>query len=176
MKKILVIALTLLLVTGCGTSKEEKEKMLYESLEKAYVSAYTAESVGLAVYPDQTLEIDGKIWYLVAIDKYGNIENLLSYAEEVYDKDIATKLNNEIKENYKQLDTDLYTLSNSGCDLGYIISSDRNLQEDIKNDIKIKKIKMNKIIFEYKGDEYTAKKDGDHYVFDKQIFTCPTED
>ncbi len=176
MKKILIIALTLLLVTGCGTSKEEKEKMLFNSLEKAYVSAYTAEGSGLAVYPNEKKEIDGKEWYLVAINKYNNIEKLLSFSKEVYDDKIANKLNTKINAKYKQIDTDLYTLSEGECDLGYVISGTVNLQDELKKDIKVKKVKMNKIIFEYKGEEYTAKKEDDHYVFDKQIFTCPKED
>ena len=56
------------------------------------------------------------------------------------------------------------------------LSGTVNLQDELKKDIKVKKVKMNKIIFEYKGEEYTAKKEDDHYVFDKQIFTCPKED
>lgn len=186
MKKFLVIALTLILVTGCGVSKEEKEKMLYNSLEKAYVAVYSAEGVGLAVYPNEKKEIDGKSYYLVAINKYNNIEKLMSFSKEVYDDKIADSLNEKIKAKYWQDGEDLYTLSNGGCNLDYVISGDSNnsengdkkatLQDDIKQDIKIKKIKSSKIIFEYKGEEYTATMEDDHYVFDKQIFTCPKED
>jgi len=175
MKKFLIVALTILLVTGCGTSKEEKEKMLFNSLEKAYISVYTADGVGLAVYPNETQEVDGETWYLVAVNKYSNIEKLLANSKEVYTDSIANDLNEKIKARYRQFDTDLYTPSTGGCPLDYIVSSDGDLQKDIKENVEIKKVKMNKIIFEYKGEEYTAKKEDDHYVFDKRIFTCIEE-
>lgn len=176
MKKFLVIALTLILVTGCGVSKEEKEKMFFNSLEKAYVAVYAADGVGLAVYPEEKKEIDGKEFYLVAINKYSNISKLLSFSKEVYDDKIANDLNDKINAKYKQVDEDLYTLSNGGCNLDYVISGDTNLQDELKEDVKIKKVKSSKIVFEYKGTEYTAEKEDDHYVFDKKIFTCPKED
>ena len=176
MKKFLVIALTLILVTGCGVSKEEKEKMLFNSLEKAYVSVLTADGTGLPVNPNEKKEIDGSQYYLVGISQYNSLEILLSFSKEVYDDKIATDLNKKINAKYKQAGEDLYTTATGGCNLDYLVSGDTNLQDDIKKDIKIKKIKSSKIIFEYKGTEYTAKLEDDHYVFDNQIFTCPKEE
>ena len=96
MKKILLILATLLLVTGCGMSDKEKEDMLYNSLEKAYISVFAGKGVGLAVYPEEKLEIDGKIWYQVAINEYKSLSKLTSLADDVYTEKIADKINKEI--------------------------------------------------------------------------------
>lgn len=174
MKKLIVIACTLLFLTGCGMSEEEKEKMFYDSLEKAYTAVYTTDGAGLAVYGDQTLEIDGKNWYLVAISKYDRISKVEDLTN-VYEKDIANDIKKKINEKYKESDTALYSISEGGCQLGYDL--DDNLQDNLRNDVKIKKYGfMDKIVFEYNGKEYTAKKSKDNYVFDSKIFECPSQD
>ena len=172
MKKILLILATLLLVTGCGMSDKEKEDMLYNSLEKAYISVFAGKGVGLAVYPEEKLEIDGKIWYQVAINEYKSLSKLTSLADDVYTEKIADKINKEINKKYKETDTELYTISEGGCTLNADYQYGKDLKDKIKQDVKIKKIKMSKIIFEYKGKEYEAKKSKDNYIFDKQIFEC----
>ena len=50
MKKILLVLITLLFVSGCGLTDEEKEDKLYESIEKAYLAAYATEGAGFAVF------------------------------------------------------------------------------------------------------------------------------
>lgn len=170
MKKIIIIGLTLLLLTGCGMSDEEKEKMLYDSLDKAYTAVYLTDGVGLAVYPDEIMQIDNKDWYQVAISKYNKVAKLTSLADDVYTEDIAKKMNKVIKSKYTETDKGLYTTSEGGCLLPYQL--DETAKDSIKKDVKIKKIKMNKIIFEYQGKEYEAKKSGDNYKFDKKIFKC----
>ena len=57
MKKVLLVVLSLVLLSGCGMSKEEKEELFYKSIEKAYVSVYASESAGLAVLPEEFVEI-----------------------------------------------------------------------------------------------------------------------
>lgn len=177
MKKIFLVAITLMFLTGCGMSDEEKENMLYKSLEKAYISVYSSEGVGLAVYPEETVKIDEKDWYLVALSKYKKVEDLTSLADDVYSDKIAKDLNKIISKRYKESDTGLYSTGESGCTLPYQLVTDGedSTIENIKKDVKIKKIKMSKITFEYKGKEYEAKKSKDNYVFDDKIFSCVTE-
>ena len=175
MKKLILIMFTLLFLTGCGMSKEEKEKMLYDSLEKAFVTVYSAEGLGLAVYGEKTLEIDGEIWYQVAISKYNKLSTLETLADDVYESKIAKELKNTLNTKYKETDTELYFISKGGCKLDYNL--DDNLVENLKKDIKIKKYGfMDKVVFEYKGKEYTAKKSKDNYVFDSKIFECPSQE
>lgn len=180
MKKIFIVAITLLFLTGCGMTDEEKENMLYKSLEKAYTAVYASEGVGLAVYPEETVKIDEKDWYLVAISGYKKVEDLTSLADAVYTDEISKDINKIINEKYKESDTGLYTTSEGGCTLPYqigeTIDNDNKIStiDSIKKDVKIKKIKMNKIVFEYKGKEYEGKKSKDNYVFDDKIFYCET--
>lgn len=170
MKKIFIVSLTLLLITGCGMSKEEKEDLLYKSLEKAYKAAYVTEGVGLAVYQDQTMTIDNTTWYKVSVSEFNSLSKLTNLATDVYPEKIAEDINKVIEEKYFQTDTELYSVGKGGCGLGFEL--DEELINNIKNDTKIKKIGMSKIIFEYKGEEYTAKKSKDNYKFDKKIFKC----
>ena len=108
---------------------------------------------------------------MVGSTEYNNIEKLFSLADEVYNSDIAKNLNKKIDERYKQVGEDLYTPSEGGCiSFEYMLTED--LLENIKKDIKIKKIGSSKITFEYKGKEYVAKKQDDHYTFNDQIYTC----
>lgn len=174
MKKIIIIAITLLFLTGCGMSDEEKENMLYKSLEKAYTAVYASEGVGLAVYPNETVKIDEKDWYLVAISGYTKVSDLTSLADDVYTEKISKKINKLINEKYKESDTGLYTTSEGGCTLPYQIDKEgeNSTIDNIKKDVKIKKYKMNKIVFEYKGKEYVGSKSKDNYVFDEKIFAC----
>lgn len=176
MKKFLIISVSLLILAGCSNATdEEKEKMLYDSLEKAYIAVYSSEGVGLAVYPDKTLMIDEKTWYQVGISEYEKVSQLTDLADEVYTEKIAKKINKAIKNKYRETTQGLYTLSEGGCALKYLY--DENIRENIKNDVKINKIGGSKIKFEYNGKEYEAKlTDDTHYVFDKQIFECPKED
>lgn len=181
MKKLIIIACTLLFLTGCGMSKEEKEKMFYESLEKAYSAIYTSDGVGLPVYPNETLEIDGKNWYLVAVSKYDKVSKLENLTDEVFESKISNDIKKTINEKYKESDTGLYSISEGGCKLlnneEPDFDLDENLQEKLKEVVKIKKYGfMNKIVFEYNGKEYTAKKSKDNYVFDSKIFECQNQE
>ena len=150
--------------------------MFYDSLEKAYTAIYATEGAGLAVYGDQTLEVDGKNWYLVAISKYDRISKVEDLTS-VYEKDIANDIKKLINEKYKESDTALYSISEGGCQLKLEYNLDDDLQSNLKNDIKIKKYGfMDKIVFEYDGKEYTAKKSKDNYVFDSKIFECSNQE
>lgn len=180
MKKLIIITCALLFLTGCGMSEKEKEKMFYDSLEKAYTSIYTTEGVGLAVYPNEILEIDGKNWYLVAISKFDKISKIETLADEVFEKKIADDIKKKVNEKYKESDTGLYSLSEGGCrllDRDSDFDINETLQENLKEIIKIKEYGfMNKIVFEYNGKEYTAKKSKDNYVFDSKIFECQNQE
>ncbi len=173
MKKIIIIGLTLLLLTGCGATDKEKEDMFYKSLEKAYTSIYASEGVGLAVYDKETIKIDGEDWYQVASSDYKKLTDLTSLASDVYSSKIAKEINDTINKKYKEADNGIYTLSEGGCPLKYQLGGG-TLSEDIKKDVKISKISGSKIVFEYDGKEYEAKKSKDNYVFDDKIFTCIT--
>jgi hypothetical protein len=172
MKKIILVLATMLLLTGCGASDEEKEKMLYDSLEKAYMAIYTTDGVGLAVHGEETISIDEKLWYKVAMSDYQSLEKLTNLADTVFTEDVAKKINKDIKNKYREVDNELYTISEGGCILPFQDNIDTTLKDDIKKAVKIKKISMNKITFEYDKKEYVAEKDDDHYVFDKKMFKC----
>jgi len=172
MKKFLLVLMALVLVTGCGKKDEEKEAMLYNSLESAYRAIYASDGVGLAVLGDEKISIDEKTWYLVASSEYKTVDKLTSLADNVYTKELAKEINDKIKSKYREVDTELYTLSEGGCKLPYQDQIDTTLREDIKKDIKIKKIKSKTITFEFQGKEYEAELNDDHYVFNKKIFTC----
>ena len=174
MKKVLIILMCSLLLVGCGKNDEKKE-MLYKSLEKAYISIYSSDGVGLAVYDKEVVTVDDKNWYMVAITDYSKLGNLISLANNVYEEKLADQINTKINQKYKEIDGQLYTTGEGGeCALEYKL--DENLRENIKNDIKITKIGINKIKFEYKDKEYTAKKSGKYYKFDEKVFECPKED
>lgn len=170
MKKIIIISFVLLIITGCGMSKEEKQDLLYNSLEKAYKSKYIADGVGLAVYQDNTMTIDGVTWFKVANSEYDSLSKLTSLANDVYPDKIAEEMNKIIEEKYFQTDTELYAIGKGGCSLDYEL--DEKLLDNIKRDVKIKKVGMTKIKFEYKGKEYTAKKSKNNYIFEEKIFEC----
>lgn len=173
MKKLIIIMCAMFLLTGCGVSNEEKENMFYNSLETAYKASYVTDGIGLAVRGSDSMEIDGKMWYLVEENDYDNVSKLEELAE-VYGSKIKDEIKNSIKSNYRDVNDEMYALSEGGCDLGYML--DDKLQENLKKDVKIKKYGfMNKITFEYKGKEYTAKKDGDKYIFSEKIFVCENQ-
>ena len=88
MKKIILICCILLVLSGCGKVDEDKEKMFYDSLEKAYITIYSSDGVGLPVYSDEKTEINGKTWYLVASSKYNSLSTLVEYAESVYTEEV----------------------------------------------------------------------------------------
>lgn len=169
MKKILIIALSLLLLTGC-TSDEEKENMLYTALEKAYIVQYSIEGPGLPVYDQEKTTVDGKDYYMVALSDYTKISRLLSLAEDAFTTDLSKEVSKTINEKYMDIDNELYTISEGGCVMPYLI--DKELQDNLKKNIKIKKVKMNSIVFEYEGKEYTAKEQDDKYVLSDKVFVC----
>jgi len=170
MKKILVGIITVILLTGCGMKDDEKEKLLYDSLEKAFTTIYINEGIGLGVYDTEKIEIENEIWYQVAISKYDSYSKITSLANEIYSEELAEEINLKTEKRYKEVDGTLYTKAEGGCPLKYQL--DDKLRKNIKKDIKIKKIKMSKIIFELNGKEYTAKKNKDTYVFEEKIFEC----
>lgn len=170
MKKILIICCSLLLLTGCGKSNDEKENIFYDSLEKAYVSMYATYGVGLAVYPDDLKEIDGNTWYLVAVSKYNSMSKLVDTIESVYSEDISDELENIVGKKYKEIDGDLYTLSISGCTFKYQITDD--LKDNLKNEIKNIKFSNNTVKFTYNDKEYKGKLVDNNYKFTEKIFGC----
>lgn len=169
-KKLLICLFTVLLLSGCGMKDKEKENLFYDSLEKAFTSIYINEGIGLAVYDTEKLELDGESWYQVAISKYDSFSKIKSLADQVYTEELAEELNLLTEKKYKEIDGLLYTKAEGGCALNYQLDDD--LKKNIKNDIKIKKIKMTKIVFELDGKEYTAKKQKDSYIFDEKLFKC----
>lgn len=169
MKKIVIIILMGLILTGC-TNKDEKKEMFYNSLGDAYKSVYITDGMGLPVLADENITLDGKVWYKVSSTKYNLIETIENMFNNVFTEEVNKELKTTLHEKYKEVDSVLYTLSTGGCMFNYQI--DETLKEGLKKDVKIKKIKSSKIIFEYKGKEYTAKKDKDNYTFSEKIFVC----
>ena len=88
----------------------------------------------------------------------------------VFDEKIGSELKNTLSKKYKEVDAVLYTTSTGGCLLDYQI--DDTLVSNLKKNVKITKIKGNKVKFEYKKKKYTAKKDGNFYIFDSKVFEC----
>lgn len=169
MKKIVVIILMGLLLTGCS-DKDEKKDMFYASLADAYTSVYITDGMGLPVLADESITLEGKTWYKVSSTKYTLIETIESMFNKVFTEEVSKELKTTLHEKYKEVDSTLYTLSNGGCMFDYQI--DDTLDKGLREDVKVKKIKSNKVVFEYKGKEYTAKKDNDNYVFSEKIFVC----
>lgn len=170
MKKIFMILIMTFFVTGCGASKEELTNIFYDSIEKAYVGVYTTDGVGLPVLESEQITVDGKTWYKVASTKYTVMETLENAIDSVYSDSLAKGLKETLHQKYKEVDASLYTLSNGGCMLDYQLTD--VLKENLKKDVKIKKITNSKAVFTYKNKEYTAKKDKDNYTFDKKVFEC----
>lgn len=170
LKKIIIILTSLILLTGCGISNEEKEQMLYDSLVKAFKSVYISEGLGLAVYDSETIELDDETWYKVAISEYDSLDKIKKLSNDVYKKEVQEELDKKTDKRYKEIENILYTKSEGNCSLDFYY--DDELKTNIENKIKIKKIKMNKIVFEYNKKEYTAKKKKDNYVFSDKIFKC----
>lgn len=174
MKKILlIVCCSLILLTGCGKSKGEKESIFYNSLEKAYVSMYSTEGAGLAVYADDKVELDNNLWYLVAVSKYNTMSKLVNTVESVYDEKLAEDIEVVIGKKYKEIDDKLYTLSTSGCAFKYQLTED--LQDNLKSEIKNVKISGSSVKFTYNGKTYKGKLDGDNYKFSDKIFDCSEE-
>lgn len=169
MKKIIVIILMGLILAGC-TNKDEKKEMFYTSLADAYRSVYITDGMGLPVLADEKITLDGKVWYKVSSTKYNLIETIEKMFNNVYTEDVNKELKTTLHEKYKEVDSTLYTLSNGGCMFDYQI--DDTLYNNLKKDVKIKKINSSKIEFEYKGKKYTASKDKDNYMFSEKIFVC----
>ncbi len=173
MKKVLLVVLSLVLLSGCGMSKEEKEELFYKSIEKAYVSVYASESAGLAVLPEEFVEIDGTKWYKVGKSDYDRLEKLTDAVNDVYEGDVRKELLDRIDLEYREIDDALYTVSDGGCPLPYQLIE--TLPENLKDSVKIKDAGLfGKITFEYDGKEHTAKlndnKDG--YIFSDKVFVC----
>lgn len=173
MKKIIIIALTTLLLIGCSKNNNENETKLFNSLERAYVSVYATDGVGLAVYGDEKTELNGKTWYLVATSKYNSMSKLSELVESVYNEDLVQSIEKNMTEKYKEIDGKLYTTSMSGCLLKYQLTD--SLQEEIKKDIKDIKYRGKKVTFKINNKKFTGKLDGDYYKFDEKIFGCEIE-
>lgn len=170
MKKILLVLITLLFVSGCGLTDEEKEDKLYESIEKAYLAAYATEGAGFAVFENETENVNGETWYKVAISDYNSIKKIKALANDVYVDDVATEINNKVDKKYKEVKGNLYTPSNTNCKLLY--SYNDKLLGNIKNDVEITEMKSKKITFKLKDKEYNAKLKGDYYIFEEKLFEC----
>lgn len=174
MKKIILICCILLVLSGCGKVDEDKEKMFYDSLEKAYITIYSSDGVGLPVYSDEKTEINGKTWYLVASSKYNSLSTLVEYAESVYTEEVYDDIEKVISSKYKEISGELYTTSSGGCLLDYELTDE--LSNELKKNFKVKSTSGNKVVFSYNNKEYTAKKKDNYYVFSEKIFECPKED
>ena len=170
MKKIIIGMIALILVTGCGKNDVEKEEKFYNSLESSYVSIYATDGVGLAVYDQESTEINGVTWYKVANSKYNKMSTLVNMTENVYTEDVYTKIEDEIGKKYKEIDGEFYTTSSGGCTLKYQLTEE--LSDILKKDIKDLKISGSKATFKYDGKEYKAKLVGDYYQFSEKIFKC----
>ena len=169
MKKIVIIILMGLILTGC-TNKDEKKEMFYNSLGDAYKSVYITDGMGLPVLADENITLDGKVWYKVSSTKYNLIETIENMFNNVFTEEVNKELKTTLHEKYKEVDSVLYTLSTGGCMFDYQI--DDTLMNNLKKDVTISKIKGKKITFKYKDKEYTAKKSDDVYVFGDKVFEC----
>lgn len=170
MKKILLVLITLLFVSGCGLTDEEKEDALYNSIEKAYLSAYATETAGFAVYENEKETVNGETWFKVAISDYNTLDKIKALAKDVYTKEIATEINEKVDQKYKEVKGVLYTPSKGNCQLAY--SYNDKLLDKIKKDVEITEMKSKKITFKLKDKEYNAKLKGDYYVFEEKLFGC----
>lgn len=170
MKKIIIVILSLVLLTGCGTTDEEKTTMFYNSLEKAYASIYITEGVGLPVYEDSKVTLKDVNWYKTANSTYNSYEKIEDTINSVFTGKLNEELNKVLARKYREIDAELYTTGTGGCILDYQI--DDTLMDNLKKDVTISKIKGKKITFKYKDKEYTAKKSDNVYVFGDKVFEC----
>lgn len=173
MKKLLVVILSILIITGCGKSEEEKEKIFYESLSDAYSVIYITEGFGLPVTEKDKITLEKTNWFKVANSKYTSIEKIENMIENTYTNSISKELKEKLLSNYKEIDTKLYTTGKGGCDLGYQMNEE--LISKLKQNVNIVKIKGKKVKFEFNNKEYTAKLNDGHYKFEEKIFECKAQ-
>lgn len=174
MKKILLVFITLLFISGCGLTDEEKEDKLFESLERAYLAAYATEGAGFGVFEKETETVNGETWYKVANSDYNSLDKIKELANDVYVDEVATKINKKVDQKYKEVNGTLYTPSNTNCKLPY--SYNERLLENLKKDVEITEMKSKKLTFKLKDKEYNAKLKGDYYVFEEKLFECVNGD
>ena len=170
MKKIIIVIMSLVLLTGCGMSKEEKTDLFYDSLEKAYASVYITNGVGLPVYEDSKVTLSNVDWYKTASSVYSSYEKIEDGINSVFDGDLKDSLNKTLASKYREINAELYTTGVGGCMMNYQL--DDTLLSNIKKDVSISKIKRNKITFKYKDKKYTAKLSDNTYKFTTQVFEC----
>ena len=103
---------------------------------------------------------------------YPSVEFIVSLAEQNYVDDVAKTLSVGIKSKYSVIEEELYSTGTGGCNLGYDFET---VKDTIKDEVKITKIKYNKIIFTYREKEYELVKSGDFWKLNKNIFKCIEE-
>lgn len=162
--------MSLVLLTGCGMSDEEKTTMFYESLDKAYASIYITEGVGLPVYESEKVHLNDVDWYKTASSVYSSYEKIEDGINLVFTDSIKNELLKSLSNKYREIDAELYTTGVGGCILDYQLDDD--LSNNLKKDITISKIKRKSITFKYKDKEYTAKLSDNSYVFSNKVFEC----
>lgn len=170
MKKLIIVIMSLVLLTGCGMSDEEKTTMFYESLDKAYTSIYITEGVGLPVYESEKVHLNDVDWYKTASSVYSSYEKIEDGINLVFTDSIKNELLKSLSNKYREIDAELYTTGVGGCILDYQLDDD--LSNNLKKDITISKIKRKSITFKYKDKEYTAKLSDNSYVFSNKVFEC----
>lgn len=170
MKKLIIVIMSLVLLTGCGMSDEEKTTMFYESLDKAYTSIYITEGVGLPVYESEKVHLNDVDWYKTASSVYSSYEKIEDGINLVFTDSIKNELLKSLSNKYREIDAELYTTGVGGCILDYQLDDD--LSNNLKKDITINKIKRKSITFKYKDKEYTAKLSDNSYVFSNKVFEC----
>lgn len=174
MKKVLLILLLSLTLTGCGKMNEtEARHTLLFALNQAYKVVYSTNGFGLAVFPNEKIESEGSTWYLVGTEGYSSTTYLKELANEAFVNEVAKNLIISIDSKYKDIDGKLYSKGLGGCDLGYNLDAFESM---IEGEVTINKIKTKEIKFTYKGKEYKLKRIDETWKLTENIFTCIKND
>lgn len=171
MKKILIICLLLILVTGCQ-KKEQKptiveikpEEKIEELLKNSYI--YSLYNIGNLTLSDAKVETDGKIYYYIEEKYVKNIDELNEMVSKVYLEDVFPTVfeTHQGKKEFLLFDNELYVNNvEESCNIG----KDYNFE-----DFQIIKETSDNLTISFNGKEYNVYiKDGKYYL-DEIIFNC----
>lgn len=168
MRKIFIILVCLITLTGCNKKTESKtngyKTKVSELLEKNYtLSLYAYGKLDLE---DSVATVDNKNYNLIKQNKIKNLNELNSLLTEVYDPEQYAKFYEEMfaKKEFLQIDDKLYVNDNNqSCNIG----TDYDF-----NDFKITKTTDEYLIIEYEEASYNILiKDGKLYLNDN-VFKC----
>ena len=170
MKRIIVVLISILFLSGCNSNTVDYNKLVEEKLENAYTLYNAFYGVGLSkIFSEEPIIDKDDLYYLVNDEKLKNILNIKKLIDKTFEANLNEEYTSLISASdsiYKMMNNKLYSRYLGGC----------ILEDFDKTKIKITKKTSKTIEIEYRGKKGTLYKKDKDYYFKENIIECDKDE